>query len=85
MIIEVTLMAGDDAADATSVSTTVHVDLTAPGWTTRLVDTVACRAEEGARRLRDQLITERAIPGQADPTAHFVPLAAVVPTAESGR
>jgi len=85
MIIEVMLVADDDAGDSTTVATTVQVDLSAPGWPTRLVDTVTSRAEEGARRLRDQLAAERAIPGQASPAARFVPLAAVVPTAETGR
>jgi hypothetical protein len=85
MKIEVMLVAGDAAGDSTTVATTIQIDLTAPGWPTRLVDTVTCRAEEGARRLRDQLASERAIPGQASAAAAFVPLAAVVPTADSGR
>ena len=82
MIIEVMLTADDAAGEPTTVSTTVQVDLTAPGWPTRLVDFVTCRAEEGARRLRDQLAAERAIPGDtAHTAAGFVPLAAVVPVA----
>jgi hypothetical protein len=85
MMIEVMLVADDDAGDSTTVTTTVQVDLTAPGWPTRLVDTVTCRAEEGARRLRDHLAAERAIPGQASSATAFVPLAAVVPTAGIGR
>lgn len=85
MIIEVMLVADADTADSTTVATTVQVDLSAPGWPTRLVDTVTCRAEEGARRLRDQLAAERAIPGQTSPATAFVPLAAVVPTADPGR
>jgi hypothetical protein len=85
MLIEVMLVADDDAGDSTTVTTSVQIDLTAPGWPTRLVDTVTCRAEEGARRLRDQLAAERAIPWQTSPATAFVPLAAVVPTADPGR
>lgn len=81
MIIEVMLVADDD----TTVSTTVQVDLSSPGWPTRLVDTVTCRAEEGARRLRDQLAAERAIPGETHAASGFVPLAALVPTASAER
>jgi len=83
MVIELHLIAED--ADATSVSTTVDIDVADPRWPAWLVDAVTFQAQEGARRLRDQLAVQRAIPGHASAESRFVPLAAVIPTAEPGR
>jgi hypothetical protein len=80
MLIQVLLVAEDGDAGETSVSTTVDVNTADPRWPARLVDAVTGQAEEGARRLCDQLIVQPAIPGDG-----FVPLAAVVPAAAIGR
>ena len=84
MVIEVLLVADDDNAGTTTVSTTISVNTSDPGWPARIVDTVTLQAQEGARRLRDQLAEQRAIPQNATEAA-FVPLAAVVPAAEVRR
>jgi hypothetical protein len=83
MVIEIQLVADDH--DTTTVATTVRVDTADPRWTARLVEAITAQAGEGARRLRDQLVSQRAIPWDGDAGPAFVPLAAVVPTAESGR
>ena len=78
MVILLNLVADDDAG--TTVSTEIQLDTGDPRWPARLVDTIAIQAQEGARALRDQLATQQALPSDG-----FVPLAAVVPTAETGR
>ncbi len=80
MVIQIQLAAGDEDADGVSVSTTIEVNTGDPRWPTWLVDAVTFQAQEGARRLRDQMIEQQALPGDG-----FVPLAAVVPVAETGR
>jgi hypothetical protein len=84
MVIQVFLVA-DDAGDETSVSTTLTVDTTDPRWPAWLVDALTGQAQEGARRLRDQLVGQRAIQGSGCAGDPFVPLAAVVPALEAGR
>ena len=79
MVIQVVLVA-DDPTGSTSVSSTLEVNMADPRWPTWLVDGVTFQAQEGARRLRAQLMAQPAIPGDG-----FVPLATVVPAAESGR
>jgi hypothetical protein len=85
VVIEVLLVAEDDEAGTTSVSTTLAVNTADPRWPARIVDAVTLRAQEGARQLRDQLAAERAIPMDVSADAAFVPLAALVPIAEAGR
>jgi hypothetical protein len=80
VVIQLHLVAEDPDRREIAVSTTIQLDPDTPGWHTWLVDAVASQAEEGARRLRDQLRTRRALAG--DP---FIPLAAVVPAAGAGR
>jgi hypothetical protein len=80
MVIQVLLVADGPDAATTTVSTTIELGTTDPRWPAWLVDTVTFQAQEGARRLRDQLVEQRAITGDG-----FVPLAAVVPAAEVGR
>ena len=77
MVIQLNLIAGDDAGGIT-VSTEIQLDTRDPRWPARLVDTVAIQAQEGARALRDQLFTQQALPQDG-----FVPLAAVVPAADA--
>jgi hypothetical protein len=76
----VVVAAADPEGGETTVSTTFKVDLTDPRWPAWLVDGVTFQAQEGARRLRDQLKPQPAILGDG-----FVPLAALVPAAGSGR
>ena len=74
MVIRIDLVA-EDADRQITVSTTVEINPT-PGdsrWQGLLVDSITGQANEGARRLRDQLIAQRALPSSG-----FVPLAAVV-------
>lgn len=80
MVIQISLAAGDDDADGVSVSTTIEVNTGDPRWPAWLVDAVTYQAQEGARKLRDQLVDQRALPGDG-----FVPLAAVVPVADTER
>jgi hypothetical protein len=79
MVIQL-LLAADGPDAATTVSTTIEVNTADPRWPTWLVDAVTFRAQEAARRLRDQMIEQRAIVSD-----DFVPLATVVPAAEAGR
>ena len=74
MVIQLLLSTGDPDANEVSVSTTIEVNTGDPRWPAWLVDAVAYQAQEGVRRLRDQLVDQRAIPGDG-----FVPLAGVVP------
>ena len=76
MVIQLLLSAGDTDAEQIAVSTTIEVNTRDPRWPAQFVDAVTYRAEEGARRLREQLVDQRALPGGG-----FVPLAAVVPVA----
>src|SRR5438132_2628247 len=80
MVIQVLLVADGPDGAATSVSTTIEINTTDPRWPAWLVDAITFQAQEGARRLRDQLIEQQAIAGDG-----FVPLAAVVPAAQAGR
>jgi len=80
MVIEVLLVAEHPAGGTTTVSTTIEVNTVDPRWPAWLVDAVTFQAQEGARRLRDQLFAQQAIPGDG-----FVPLAAVVAAAEAAR
>ena len=76
MVIQLNLVAGDDAG--TTVSTEIQLDTGDPRWPARLVDTIAIQAQEGARALRDHLVAQQALPSDG-----FVPLAAVVPIADA--
>ena len=76
MVVTLALAAGDDI----TVSTAIQVDPADACWQTWLIDTVTTRAQEGARRLRDQLAARCALPADG-----FVPLAAVVPVVDPGR
>jgi uncharacterized alpha-E superfamily protein len=80
MVIQVLLVAEGPDAGTTTVSTTIEVNTADPRWPAWLVDAVTFQAQEGARKLRDQMIEQHAIAGD-----RFVPLAAVVPAAEAGR
>jgi len=80
MVVKVVLVADDPDAGASTVSTTLEVNVADPRWPTWLVDAVTTQAREGARRLRDQLFAQQAIPGDG-----CVLLAAAVPVATSGR
>jgi hypothetical protein len=80
MVIQISLVTGDEHAEGVSVSTTIEVNTGDPRWPAWLVDAVTYQAQEGARKLRDQLVDQRALPGDG-----FVPLAAVVPVAETER
>jgi hypothetical protein len=80
MVIQVMLAAEGPELGETTVSTTIEVNVTDPRWPAWLVEAVTYQAQEGARRLRDQLVEQQALPGDG-----FVPLAAVVPAAQSGR
>jgi len=80
MVIKLMLVADGPEAATTTVSTTIQVNTTDPRWPAWLVDAITFQAQEGARRLRDQLIEQQAIAGDG-----FVPLAAVVPAADVGR
>jgi hypothetical protein len=80
VVIKLLLVADGPDARTTSVSTTIDVNTADPRWPAWLVDAVTYQAQEGARKLRDQLIEQHAIAGE-----QFVPLSAVVPAAEAGR
>src|SRR5947208_17182941 len=80
MVIQVLLVADGPDGAATTVSTTIEINTTDPRWPAWLVDAITFQAQEGARRLRDQLIEQQAIAGDG-----FVPLAAVVPAAQAVR
>ena len=80
MVVRVVLSAEGPDAATTTVSTTIEVNTNDPRWPTWLVDALTFQAQEGARRLRDQLIGQQAIAGDG-----FVPLAAVVRAAGAGR
>ena len=80
MVIKLLLAADGPDAASTTVSTTIEVNTNDPRWPTWLVDAITFQAQEGARRLRNQLIEQHAIAGDG-----FVPLAAVVPAAGAGR
>ena len=84
MVVQVVLVTEDPQGGSTSVSTTVEVNMADPRWPTWLVDGVTFQAQEGARRLREQLMAQPAIQGSGAGDG-FTPLAAVVPAAESGR
>ncbi|HZP43082.1 MAG TPA: hypothetical protein VFD84_16455 [Candidatus Binatia bacterium] len=85
MTIEVLLVADDEDVGTTTVATSIAVDTGDPRWPARIVDEVTLQAQEGARRLRDQLAVERAIPTDLGAAAAFVPLAALVPVAAARR
>ncbi|TMA88972.1 MAG: hypothetical protein E6J77_08190 [Deltaproteobacteria bacterium] len=73
------LLATDDSA---AVSTSITVNTADPSWPAWLVEAITYHAQQSARRLRDDLIAQQAIPGDDD---HAVPLTAVVPVAQVGR
>ena len=78
MTVTVLLFAADQSVSSShaSVSSSIAVSTGVPGWQTRLVDDVTCRAREGAVRLGAQLAPEG-----AHRDDRFIPLSAVVPTA----
>ena len=80
MVITLSLTSDDHDDQGVTVSTTIRVDASAPHWQAQLVHTVATQAEEGARRLAGQLAPRHALP-----PCDFIPLAALVPVAESAR
>jgi hypothetical protein len=85
MVIQVLLATEGRDLDATTVSTTIEVNTTDPRWPAWLVEAITFQAQEGARRLRDQLLAQQAIEGHGLAEDGFVPLAAVVPAAEAGH
>jgi hypothetical protein len=85
VLIQLVLVAEDPEAGPTTVSTTLEVNTADPRWPTWLVDGITFQAQEGARRLRDQMVTQPAIQASTAAANGFVPLAAVVPTAGNGR
>ena len=81
MVVTINLVTDDDtAADQIAVSTSVEIHPGDPRWQARLVDAVTTQAEEGARRLVEQLDVLL-------PTAskRFLPLAAIVPSITERR
>jgi len=58
MVIQVLLVADGPDGAATTVSTTIEINTTDPRWPAWLVDAITFQAQEGARRLRDQLIEQ---------------------------
>ena len=80
MVITLSLAADDHDDQDITVSTTIRVDPSAPHWQALLVHAVATQAEEGARRIGDQLAGRHALP-----PSNFIPLAALVPVADSTR
>jgi hypothetical protein len=85
MVIRVVLAADDPQVGATTISTTIEVNIRDPRWPAWLVDAITFQAQEGARRLRDQVVEQQAIQGGGFSADEFIPLAAVVPAAEAGR
>lgn len=85
MTIRVVLVADDREIGKTEISSTIEVSMADPRWPAWLVDTVAFQAEEGARRLRDELVSQQALVGDRAARRGFVPLAAVVPASDTGR
>ncbi len=85
MVIQVVLVAEDPETGPTTVSTTLDVNVGDPRWPAWLVDGVTFQAQEGARRLREQLMAQPAIEARGLGGDGFIPLAAVVPAAGSGR
>ena len=85
MVIQVVLVAEDPETGSTTVSTTLDVNTADPRWPAWLVDGVTFQAQEGARRLREHMMAQPAIQAQGLGGDGFVPLAAVVPVAGSGR
>ena len=85
MLIQLVLVAEDRETGPTTVSTTLEVNTADPRWPTWLVDGVTFQAQEGARHLREQLMAQPAIQASTAAGSGFIPLAAVVPAAESGR
>jgi hypothetical protein len=81
MVVKVVLVADVPDAGSTTVATTLEVNVADPRWPVWLVDAVTTQAREGARRLRDELYEQRALPE----TDGFVPLAAVVPSVSRQR
>ncbi len=84
VVIRIELAADDVASEHITVSTALRIDTGDPRWPTWLVEYVTIQAEEGARRLREQLIAQQAT-GIEAPATRFIPLAAVVPAAQPGR
>jgi hypothetical protein len=83
--IQLVLVAEDPDAGPTTVSTTLEVNTADPRWPAWLVDGITFQAQEGARRLRDQLRAQPAIQASSAAADGFVPLAAIVPAAGHGR
>ena len=80
LTLQIMLTVDDPDAGSTTVSTTLDVDVADPRWTARLIDDVTIRAQDGARRLREQLIVQPAIQASSEAQSGFVPLAALVPS-----
>jgi hypothetical protein len=82
MIIQITLAAGTQqgAGSQVEVGTAMKIDTNDPRWQARLVESVACQAQEGAKRLVTQLMPLLPISESS-----FVPLAEVVPQISIAR
>ncbi len=80
MVVKISLVTEDDAADPIAVSTEVLIHADDTRWQARLVDAVTIQAEEGARRLVEQL--EILLPTAQK---RFLPLAAIVPALDAPR
>ena len=79
MVIKIDLMTDETADEQIAVSTTIEVHPDDPRWSARLVEAVTTQAEEGARRLCEQLAAT------VTPPPRFLPLAAVVPALRDRR
>jgi len=79
MVIQVLLVADGPDGAATTVSTTIEINITDPRWPAWLVDAITSRPRKAPAVARS---ADRAAGIAGD---GFVPLAAVVPAAQGGR
>ena len=81
MVVQINLVTdAGTVSEQISVSTSVEVHPGDSRWQARLVDAVTLQAEEGARRLVEQLNV--LLPA---PKARFLPLASIVPSVDVPR
>jgi len=78
-VILIELVAGDPDSQEIAVSTTIQVSPGDPRWQAGRVETITIPSQEGARRLRDRLVAQRAIP-----VDELVPPAALAPIVPAG-
>lgn len=81
MVVQISLVTDDGAvSEQISVSTSVEIHPGDSRWQARFVDAVTLQAEEGARRMVEQL--NLLLPA---PKARFLPLASIVPSIDVPR